>query len=87
MRQHPPRRWSDRLNSGLGSRPTPDAIRARSSLPIPAIPAHLRLETPGPDGVRRGLVAHVRELIAAGAYDAPDRWLAAEEAILDRYDE
>jgi len=87
MRQHPPRRWSDRLNSSLGTRPTPDAILARSSAPVHPIPAHLRLETPGDDGIRHGLVAHVRELIAAGAYDTPERWAAAEEAILDRYHE
>lgn len=77
MRQHP-RRWTDRTTSGLGVRPTPDEILAR-------IPAQYHLEEPGPDGIRHGLVRHVRELIAAGVYDTPDRWLAAEDAILDRY--
>jgi hypothetical protein len=40
-------------------------------------------ETPGPDGIRHGLVARVRAAIAAGYYDHPALWLAAEEALLD----
>jgi hypothetical protein len=50
----------------------------------PAVPAELKAEAPGPDGIRHGLVAHVRRLIAEGAYDTPDRWAAAEERLLDR---
>lgn len=39
-------------------------------------------EAPGPDGIRHELVARVRAEIAAGTYDAEDKWLAAEEALL-----
>lgn len=78
MRQHP--RWTDRKTPGLGVRPTPDSMLFRS-----IIPAHLHLEAPGSDGIRHGLVTHVRGLIAAGVYDTPERWADAEEAILDRY--
>jgi len=76
MQQHPPRRWTNRLTA------IPDALLARG---VPAIPVHLRLEEPGDDGIRHGLVAHVRELIAAGVYDSPERWAMAEAAVLDRY--
>jgi hypothetical protein len=44
--------------------------------------AGLRALPAGPDGVRRELVARVRELIAAGEYDTPDRWRQAEERLL-----
>lgn len=81
MRQHPPRRWTNRLTSI----PLTDALRARGASPLATIPTHLRQETPGEDGIRHGLVAHVRELIAAGLYDTPRRWAMAEAAILDRY--
>lgn len=53
---------------------------ARPSDPL----AHLKTEAPGPDGIRHGLVARVRELIAAGDYDTPERWDAAEETLLAR---
>ena len=39
-------------------------------------------EPPGPDGIRHELVARVRAEIAAGTYDAEEKWLAAEEALL-----
>ncbi|OWK44990.1 hypothetical protein FRUB_01321 [Fimbriiglobus ruber] len=52
--------------------------------PDPAVPAALKAEAPGPDGVRHGLVAHIQRLIAAGEYDTPDRWAAAEEALFAR---
>lgn len=41
-------------------------------------------EQPGPDGIRHGLVARVRAEIAAGTYDTEERWLAAQERLLDR---
>ena len=46
--------------------------------------AELRAERPGQDGIRHGLVARVKELIAEGAYDTPERWEAAEEQLLRR---
>lgn len=51
----------------------------------PADPlADLKREAPGPDGIRRGLVARLKQLIADGAYDTPDRWAAAEARLLER---
>jgi hypothetical protein len=50
----------------------------------PAVPPELHAEAPGPDGIRHGLVAHVRQLIAEGAYDTPERWAAAEEQLFRR---
>lgn len=46
--------------------------------------ADLKREAPGPDGIRRGLVARLKQLIADGAYDTPDRWAAAEARLLER---
>lgn len=46
--------------------------------------AGLKAEAPNAHGVREGLVARVRELIAAGEYDTPDRLEAAEEALFRR---
>jgi|GEM_PF-1109266 hypothetical protein len=46
--------------------------------------ADLRAEPPGPDGIRQRLVARVKELIAQGNYDTPERWEAAEEQLLRR---
>ncbi len=43
--------------------------------------AGLKAETPNAAGVREGLVARVRELIAAGDYDTPARLAAAEDAL------
>jgi hypothetical protein len=51
---------------------------------VPLIPddrPDLRAEKPGPDGIRHGLVEHVRKLIAAGHYDTPERWQAAQERL------
>ncbi len=45
--------------------------------------AELRALPAGPDGVRRELVARVRELIAAGEYDTPDRWHQAQERMFN----
>jgi hypothetical protein len=44
-------------------------------------------EQPGPDGIRHGLVARIRAEIAAGTYDTEERWLAAEELLLDRIEQ
>lgn len=67
----------DELQPRMASPPRPTA-------PRPLIPAELRAETPGPDGIRQALVAHVRQLIADGVYDSPERWAAAEELLLRR---
>jgi hypothetical protein len=48
------------------------------------IPCELRHEPPGAEGIRQGLVAHVRQLIADGVYDTPERWEAAQERLFRR---
>ena len=69
---------------------TRDGLRNRMTLPLQptvlplAAPAELRAETPGPDGIRHGLVAFYQQLIATGGLDTPDRWEAAEEALFDK---
>ena len=77
MRQPTPRRWQAwRVTLANPTKPaiTPEPIARRM--------ACLHAELPGPDGIRHGLVARVRQLIAAGEYDTPDRWAAAEERLL-----
>jgi len=49
----------------------------------PLAPPELRAEAPGPDGVRHGLVAFYRDLIARGELDTPDRFARAESALFD----
>jgi hypothetical protein len=46
-----------------------------------------KADPPGPDGIRHRLVERVRQLIAEGVYDTPDRWRAAEQRLLDRLGE
>ena len=67
---------------------TPDPLAARMAHPPgfrrtpPLDPlAGLKAEAPNAAGVREGLVARVRELIAAGEYDTPDRLDKAEAAL------
>ncbi len=95
MRQPPPRRWQFWRPTATPRRTlafTPDAIAKRMAQPpvgpdrdaAPLLPAELRAEPPGPDGIRHGLVAHVKQLIADGAYDTPERWAVAEERLFDR---
>lgn len=76
MRQPHPRRWQA-WRVTLTARPTtaPAVFTRRAAL---------HAEVPGPDGIRHGLVARVRQLIADGEYDTPERWAAAEERLLDR---
>ena len=71
---------------------TPDPLAARTMAhppgyrrhPAPDPLAGLKAEAPNAHGVRENLVAAVRELIAAGQYDTPDRLAAAEEALFRR---
>ena len=63
-------------------------IDPNTKLPAgPADPTDLRLEEPDAHGIRRGLVAHVRKLVAAGHYDTPERWALAEELLFRRLEE
>ena len=96
MPQPTPRRWQS-WRIQLTAAParaanTPDALALRMTpppphRPLPApvtdVPAHLHAEAPDADGIRQGLVAHVRRLIAEGVYDSPDRWALAEERLFD----
>jgi hypothetical protein len=71
---------------------TTDRLAARMAHPPgfrrPTAPADelaaLKAEAPNAAGVREGLVARVRELIAAGEYDTDARLAAAEEALARR---
>ena len=83
MRQPPPRRWQA-WRVTLTARPTPAIVPEPIARRSAVIPAALYAERPGPDGVRHGLVARVRQLIAAGEYDTPERWAAAEDRLFDR---
>ncbi len=58
-----------------------------NSEPEPTLPGDrpdLRAETPGPDGIRWGLVEHVRRLIQTGRYETPERWAATEKKLCER---
>ncbi|HEY3789948.1 MAG TPA: hypothetical protein VGL71_13905 [Urbifossiella sp.] len=65
------------------SAPKADALETGFVRRPPSIPG-TRSEQPGPDGIRHGLVARIRQEIAAGTYDTEERWLAAEEMLLSR---
>jgi len=73
-------KWRVRLVARLAPPADPPAF-VRPPL---AAPGANRLEQPGPDGIRHALVARIRREIAAGSYDTEARWLAAEEALLQR---
>lgn len=62
-------------------------IDPATNAPAARAPADFRDEAPDASGIRRGLVAHVRELIAAGQYDTPERWALAEEFLFRRTDD
>jgi len=71
-------RW--RWHRGQSTSTTPKSKR----LAAPALVG--AAEVPGPDGIRHELVARVRREIAAGTYDTEEKWLAAEEALLRRFE-
>ncbi len=96
MRDVPPRwqSWRIRLAPLPAANRLPPAFRFRATMIDPATnapaapaPTDYRDEAPDASGIRRGLVAHVRELIAAGQYDTPERWALAEEFMLRRIDD
>lgn len=70
----------------------PPALRLRATMidpktSAPVAPTDYRNEVPDAHGIRRGMVAHIRGLIAAGHYDTPERWALAEEMLFRRLDE
>ena len=96
MPQPTPPRWQSwritRIPTPARIATTPDALALRMTPPPPHrpapapvtdVPAHLHAETPDADGIRQGLVAHVRRLIAEGVYDTPERWALAEERLFE----
>ncbi|MGL6074386.1 MAG: hypothetical protein ACRC8S_09530 [Fimbriiglobus sp.] len=94
MPQSNPHRWPTRrfIIAAHCGNSIPDILRKRMGLPPlndtdlpigPLAPAELRAEPPGPDGVRHGLVAFYRDLIARGELDSPERFAAAEDRLLD----
>lgn len=99
MRDSTPQRWPARrfrfaARPARGTPSTPEAILKRMALTPtntpdndrpdgPLAPAELRAEAPGPDGVRHGLVAYYRDLIARGELDTPDRFARAEGRLFD----
>ncbi len=93
MRDMTPQRWPAR-RLRFAARPkcgtnTPEALLRRMAFaPLPPddgplAPPELRAQEPDADGVRQGLVAYYRDLIARGELDTPDR-LARAEARLFR---
>ena len=89
-------RFAARPDCGLPRTPysTPEALLKRMAITLPhtpdggatdgpLAPPELRAEAPGPDGVRHGLVAYYRDLIARGELDTPDRFARAERAMID----
>ena len=96
MRDVPPRwqTWRIRLVPLPMPNRLPPAVRFRATMidpetKVPAVPAtaDFRNEAPDASGIRQGLVAHIRELIAAGHYDTPERWALAEELLFRRTDD
>ena len=92
-----PQRWQSwriRLVRLPTTAELPSAVRLRATLIDPKThspetpgPTDFRREIPDAQGIRRGLVVHVRQLIAAGHYDTPERWALAEELLIRRMDE
>ena len=81
MRDSTPRRWN---RWRITRQPVAGRLTALRCHHAPAAPDPAgRDEQPGPDGIRHGLVAHVRQLIADGAYDTPERWEAAQERLFE----
>ena len=88
------RSWRVRLASPPAPIELPPALRLRATMidsttrsPDDRAPADFRSEVPDAHGIRRGLVAHIRQLIAAGQYDTPERWALAEEFLFRRTEE
>jgi len=97
MRDSTPQRWPARrfrFAARPDRGPMPGALLRRMAMALPRTPdcdaaggplapPELRAEAPGPDGVRHGLVAFYRDLIARGELDTPERFARAEKALFD----
>lgn len=72
------------VNRLRGAQLAPPISTVADPNPLSDALADLKADIPGPDGIRRRLVEHVRRLIAEGVYDTPERWAAAEERLFQR---
>ncbi len=82
MRQPAPRRWPAWHNR-LAVLSSGGSCHQAARPDGPLAPVGLRAAAPGPDGVRHGLVAYYRELIAAGGLDVGGRFAAAEAELFN----
>jgi hypothetical protein len=83
MRDTSPRPWHRWRVTFAELTPIPIGDRF-GRLHIPSPVSADASEQPGEDGIRHGLVARIRQEIAAGTYDTEEKWLAAEEELLRR---
>ncbi|MCI0704788.1 MAG: flagellar biosynthesis anti-sigma factor FlgM [Planctomycetia bacterium] len=88
MRETSPRGWHRRRLTAVHAKPGSafgriTCLTVTSSTTNDLAPP-ICSEVPGPDGIRRELVARIRREIAEGTYDTEEKWLAAEEALFRR---
>lgn len=86
MHHRSSRRWTAWPFPAAGTGTTSHNITVPEPDPTPDPLADYRAERPDPDGIRRGLVARVRQLIADGAYDHPECWAEAEDQLFRHAD-
>ena len=87
MHHRPTRRWTAWPFPAVGTSTTSQTITVPDPEPTPDPLAEYRAEPPDADGIRRGLVARVRQLIADGAYDNPDCWAETENRLFRHADD
>jgi len=93
MRRVPSRfSWRIQLHGRDASAPAVVLQRAIMIHPNDSSPtaddlAELRAEAPDADGIRRRFVERIRQLIAAGHYDSPERWAIAEETLVRKLED
>lgn len=75
----PTRHFPDRSWVDAGTPSTLAAVRYSDYTPDSL--AELRAQPPGPDGIRHALVDRIRQMIADGEYDTPQRWEEAEHRL------
>jgi hypothetical protein len=95
MRRVPSTRFSWRIQlAGSRNAIGPGVVLQRAIMinpndlsPTAADLAELRAEAPDSDGIRRRFVERIRQLIAAGHYDSPERWAIAEELLVRKLED
>jgi len=89
MRRPPDLRysWRIQLNGTRGDSGAAVVLQRAIMIPPHELPpsaddlAELRAEPADDQGIRRRFVERIRQLIAAGHYDTPERWAIAEEML------